>query len=235
MRRFREFVTEQALVPRDRTQYGSNPGGIHDDPKTGESFYVKHYANPDQGRVEALTGKIYDHMGIKTLNPETRTINGRESLVTKWNPDLEPMHHRDFENLTPEQSKQVGRMYAGAVLTKNWDVVGLSHDNIMRNRRTGDLHSVDHGGAFHFRAQGSPKEYEPDIDELHSLRHNDQASGHVFDHVLSKDPGAVQAGHDAVRNMDLDHVHHLFQNSGLSNWRDLHKNFLARREAYLSR
>lgn len=232
MRSFQSFLAE-GLTPVPNTQYGSNEGGVYRD-EDGKKFYVKHYDDPEQGRVEALTGKIYSHMGIKNLGPEVKSVGGKEAVVTPWNDSLESMHHSEFEHLTPSQRKDIGRIYHGAVLTKNWDVVGLTHDNLMRNRDTGDIHSVDHGGSFHYRARGGPKEYGPDVKELQSLRYNSDASGHVFHHVLSSDPEAYRAGHEAVKNMDMDHVHRLFQESGLKNADELHRNFVERRNKLLS-
>lgn len=230
--RFRELFIE-ALVKQEGTRYGSNPGGVHVDSDTGEKFYVKHYDNADQAKVEALTGKIYDHMGIKTINPEYKEIEGRPSVVTPWNDSLKEMKPKEFENLNSDQANQIGRMHAAATLTKNWDIVGLEHDNIMKHKN-GDLYSVDHGGSFHFRARGGPKEYGPDVAERESLVNNREASGHVFKSTFSKHPEAREAGMEAVRNIDHEHVKNLFQNSGLSNWKELHKNFVARTKNFLS-
>lgn len=148
MLNFKLFL--ESLKPIAGTQKGSNPGGLHVD-EHGEKHYVKHYENPDQAKVEALTGKIYHHMGIKTVKPE---LHGHSSIKTKWNEDVHqiPPHH--FENLSKKQAHQIGKIYHGAILTKNWDVVGLEHDNIVHNKKTKDLHAIDHGGAFHFRARG---------------------------------------------------------------------------------
>lgn len=231
---FRRMLLESIMTPQSGTQYGSNPGGIHHD-ENGVPHYVKFYHNPEQGKVEALTGQIYHHMGIHTLQPEARPVNGREAVVTRWRSDLEPVHHKEFERLSTAQHADVGRMYHGAILTKNWDILGLGHDNVMRHRDDGRLFAVDHGGAFHFRAQGGPKPYGPDVGEHHSLRHNDQASGHVFHHVLSKDPGAYKAGHEATASMDMDHVRGLFERSGLANADELHHNFVQRRAALLQK
>ena len=35
---------------------------------------------------------------------------------------------------------------------------------------------------------------------------------------------------ETVKNMDMNHIHHLFKTSGLDNWQDLHDNFVKRRE-----
>jgi hypothetical protein len=226
---FGEFVTEN-LIAMPHTQYGSNDGGIHKNEATGEKFYVKHYKNPDQGKVEALTGKIYHHMGIPTVNPER---HGEDGIKSKWNDDLHKETPGFYANISKQHAHELGKMYHAAILTKNWDIVGLEHDNVMHNHKTGHLHAIDHGGAFHFRAQGSHKDYGSDIGEKESLLNPSQAAGHVFGHAFKAHPYAEKAGLEAVKNIDDDHIHHLFRESGLENWRSLHKNFMSRKNKLL--
>lgn len=232
MKSFIQFVTESISI-QPNTKLGSNPGGIHVD-AMGNKHYVKKYANHDQAKVEALAGKIYGHMGIKTVEPQHL---GNGVVSTKWNPDIKPMKTRDFGKIDHEQASQVGRMHAAAVVTKNWDIVGTGVDhgegNIMRHQKTGELHAIDHGGAFHFRARGGPKDFGPDIGENHSLRNSDNESGHVFSTVFKQHPHAEKAGIDALHHMDMGAVHKDFSESGLSNWKELHHNFQHRRQSLL--
>jgi len=234
MKTFKQYLNEQ-MIKQKGTQYGSNDGGVHIDSETGKKHYAKFYRNPDQGKAEVLAGKIYKHMGIRTLEPESTTINKKSAVSTEWNDDLHPMQRRDFNKLSPEHAEHIGRMYHAAVLTKNWDVVGMDHDNIMKHKKTGHLHSVDHGGAFHFRAQGGHKDYGPDIAEHESLRNNSHASGHVFRSAFEQHPDAEKKSLDSVRNIDDDHVKSLFQNSGLDNWEEMHHNFNQRKKALLDK
>lgn len=234
MKRFKAFIKED-LVPEKGTQYGSNEGGIHTDTATGEKHYVKYYKNPDQGKVEALTAKIYHHMGIHTVRPDVRHVNGREAVVAKWNPNLRQMKPHEFHNLNHEQANHIGRMYHAAVLTKNWDIVGLEHDNIVQHKETGALHSVDQGGAMHFRARGSAKAYDSDIREHSTLRDNHEASGHVFKTVFAMHPRAEHESLDAVKGMDDKHIHSLFATSGLHNWQELHSTFQKRKANLLKK
>ena len=226
---FLKFLAEE-LKAIPGTQYGSNSGGVHHDTETGDKFYVKHYRNPEQAKAEVLAGKIYHHMGIHTLEPE---MHGESSVKTKWNPHVKTKSESFYNKPSEHHAKQLGKMYHAAVLTKNWDIAGLEHDNIVHNSHTNDLHAIDHGGAFHFRAQGGHKDFGSDNAEKKSLRNNGQASGHVFDSAFKHHPHAEHHGLEAVKNMDMDHVHHLFKNSGLSNWKDLHSNFVARRQAHI--
>lgn len=232
MKTFKQYISEEKLTPQPGTQLGSNPGGIHTS-ESGEKFYVKHPQNIDQGRVEAITGQIYHHMGIHTTGTTIQDVNGKEGVVSKWNEHLRPMGTSDFRELTPEQANHMGRIFHAAVLTKNWDVVGTGIDhgegNLMLHKQTGQIYSIDHGGSFHFRARGASKDYGDDIGEVHSLKQNSDA-GRVFSHVFKQHPNAEKDGLQAVHNMDMDHVHSVFKNSGLSNWQDLHSNFVKRRQ-----
>lgn len=231
MKSFKVFVEELKKVGG---QLGSNPGGVHVDTDTGEKHYVKFYKNADQAKTEALTGKIHDHMGIHNLNPEYRNIDGKHAVVTKWNDGLKKMEPHEFEHLDHHQQNDIGKMYHAAILTKNWDIVGLDHDNIEKDKRTGRLHSVDAGGAFHFRAQGGPKHYGDDVDEKHSLLNRPgEPSSHVFSTVFKQNPEAKKHGLEAVRKMNMSHVEKLFKNSGLHNHHELYSNFVERRNKLL--
>ncbi len=217
------------------SKMGSNEGGIHKDTETGKQHYIKYYKNPDQAKTEVLTSKIYNHMGIHTLNPEYKNINGKHAVVTDFNPHLERIKPHEFSKLPKSSHHQLGKMYHAAVLTKNWDVVGLEHDNIMKHKHTGNLHSIDTGGSFNFRAMGGHKPYGSDIAEHDTLRNRPyEPSSEVFSHTFANHPEAEHEGLKAVKSMDMEHVHHLFKTSGISNWKDLHSNFVKRRENLIS-
>lgn len=232
MKSFKQFMSEAYNIDYS-SQGGSNKGGAATD-EQGNRFYVKHYKNGDHAKVEALTSAIYHHMGINTLEPKHEVIDGKDSVVTKWKEGLKPMKHRDFDKLSPEQAEHVGKMYHAAVLTKNWDITGTGLDhgqgNMQMHHESGKIYNVDPGGSFHFRAQGGPKEYGSDVSEKTSFRDNDKEAGQVFNKVFKAHPKAEAAGLDAVRNIDDDHIHHLFKNSGLSNWKELHGKFMERKK-----
>jgi len=231
MKTFKQFMIEAYNVDYG-TQGGSNKGGKATD-EQGNQFYVKHYKDGEHAKVEALTSAIYHHMGINTLDPKHEVIDGKPSVVTKWQEGLKPMGHKDFNKLSPEQAEHVGKMYHAAVLTKNWDITGTGLDhgegNMQIHPKTGKIYNVDPGGSFHYRAQGGPKDYSSDISEKETFRDDNKESGKVFNKVFDAHPDAEQKGLDAVRNMDDEHVHGLFKNSGLQNWQSLHKTFMQRK------
>ncbi len=232
MKKFKDFIAEEKLTPVEGTQYGSNDGGIHTNSK-GHKFYVKKYHNPEQAKTEALTGKIYHHMGIKTVKPE---MHGGTHIKSKWNEHLESVNSKHTDKISKKHAKQLGKMYHAGILTKNWDILG-PHDlgNVMHHKKTGDLHSIDHGGAFHFRAQGGHKDYGHDIDEKKSLRgEHGYKSSHLFNKAFKEHPEAEHHGLEAVKKIDDKHIHHLFKHSGLKNWEELHKNFHERKKKLIA-
>lgn len=229
---FKQYFNEDLEKVGD--QLGSNPGGVYKNKKTGEKHYVKFYKNGDQAKSEALTAKIHEHMGIHTLKPEYKNIDGKHAVVTQWNDKLQKMKPHHFESLTKDQQHDIGKMYHAAILTKNWDIVGLDHDNIEAHKETGKLHSVDAGGTFKFRAQGGHKDYGSDVDEKQSLiSRPGEASTHVFSHVFKHNPEAKKHGLEAVRKMDMNHIKGLFKSSGLHDHEELYNNFAKRREKLL--
>jgi hypothetical protein len=235
MKTFKQFIFEAYNIDY-ASQGGSNKGGPATD-EGGNKYYVKHYKNGEQAKAEALSSAIYHHMGINTLEPKHEVIDGKDSVVTKWQEGLKPMGHRDFDKLSPEQAEHVGKMYHAAVLTKNWDITGTGLDygegNMQMHKQSGRIFNVDPGGSFHFRAQGGPKEYGSDVSEKTTFRDSNKEAGKVFNKVFAAHPDAEQRGLEAVRNIDDDHIHGLFKNSGLSNWKELHSNFMARKNNLL--
>jgi hypothetical protein len=227
LKSFLDFLEEE-LKAQSGTQMGSNEGGIHHD-EDGVKHYVKYYKNGDQAKTEALTGNLYHHMGIHTIQPKYHNINGKHAIVSKYNDNLEVKHPKFYDKVSKEHAHHLGKMYHAAVATKNWDIVGLEHDNIMHDKKKGHLVSIDHGGAFNFRAQGGHKDFGSDTDEKESLRQKHLPSGHVFNSAFHHHPEAEEQSKKELKaSVDHKHVKKLFKDSGLSNWKDLHKGFTDR-------
>lgn len=236
MKTFKEFISEQFI--KTSGPLGSNPGGVYQHSETGKKHYIKFPYNSDQAKSEVLSGKLQDLMGIKTLNPELANIEGKEGVSTKWKEGLTPIKLHDVKDMTPEQHHTIGKIFAHSVLTKNWDGVGTGLDygegNISSDKK-GNLHGIDPGGSFEFRARGGHKPYTSDISEIRSLRdpNVNHESAHVFNTAFTMTPEALHQGIEAVRNIDQGKVYEAFKNSGLHNWEDLHRTFHERRNKFL--
>lgn len=177
------------------SQMGSNPGGQFK-AADGSLHYMKFYKNEQQARTEVAASKVYEMAGVPTLRPQLVRHNGKLAVSTPWRTDLQP--HTGYDD-----HQQLARHLVAAVLTKNWDAVGLSHGDNMMHDSEGRIHSVDLGGSMRFRAQGGPKPFGDDVAELESLRHNGYASGVAFGrlsdaeihhavHTTQIDPGTLR-------------------------------------------
>lgn len=206
---------------------GSNPGGVYHDPYTHEKHYVKLYDNADQARSEVAAAGIYEKLGAKTLKPKLANYKGQTAVVTKWRDDLTPVRKNDYAALTDAQKHDLANHFHAAVLTKNWDTVGLEYDNVAQDKE-GKLHTLDTGGSFNFRAMGGHKPFESDIDEHQTLRdpkmnvQAHQAFRHLKGYHLTGSLGNVQALspediHKTVTDAGLTSQHA----TTLSNRRDL--------------
>jgi ADP-ribose pyrophosphatase YjhB (NUDIX family) len=219
-------------------QLGTNPGGVYVDPANfNEPHYVKFYKNPDQGKGEALAGEVLKEMGIETTSPEVVDMNGKEGLAVKWNSNLDNAANglQNPSQLDPAQQQTLAKMFAGAVLVNNWDVVGLAHDNIAVDKTTGSLIQMDLGGAFEFRAQGLPKDYDGKILSYFSMMDPKYAAGQTFGPLFAANPTLYATALGAVKDIDLDNVQWAFKQSGLPNAKKLFENFKERRLDLINR
>ena len=173
-------------------KFGSNPGGVYQDEK-GENFYVKFYDKTGQMGAEVMCARVYEAMGIATTQPEIKLVDDRIAIVTPWNCNLKRIAAQDFLKLSDSNKKQLARIFYAAVLTKNWDIIGLEYDNVMLDSATENLVVVDCGGAFEYRARGAYKHYGPDICEVISLRNPEHAAGRVFNELFSEKGGVMYA------------------------------------------
>lgn len=211
------------------TQYGSNPGGLHTSP-SGERHYVKFYKNPEQAQAEVTSARVYEKMGVGTVNPRLVTHSGRLGVASKWRTDLNDVTHNHYEHASEGMKHELAKHFVAGVITKNWDTVGAEYDNL-KQHANGKLHCVDLGGSLHFRAQGGPKAFTPDAEEHSTYRNraiNPQAH-HAFksltnDH-LKRAFDEIKASHT-----DAD-IHHIFSKSGLPNASHMADTMIARREA----
>ena len=130
---------------------GSNPGGFYIG-SDGQKRYVKFYKNPSQGKSEHLANNIYKDLGIGSPISHLFDSDGKEAFAS----DIIEGKLLNETPLTPQLAKKILGGFAADVLTSNWDVVGLEHDNILVDK-AGNPYRIDNGGTFTFRAMGGAK------------------------------------------------------------------------------
>jgi hypothetical protein len=184
MTTFKEYAQlAEEFIPHQGTQYGSNDGGVYTHKPSNQKYYVKFPDNEEQARVEVATADIYKSMGIKTLSPVVKHVDGKTAVVTKWQDDAKSLtspkeYHSAMQD--PVHADHLALMHHGAIITGNRDIVGLDYNNVMKHKTTGELISADQGGSMHFRAMGGPKEFKSNIADVHSFQNEAYPSGRVF-------------------------------------------------------
>jgi len=131
---------------------GSNVGGFYKG-TDGVDRYVKLYNNPEQAHGEVLANTIYRDLNINAPQSQVFGLpNGKEAFASDI---VHGGKTLEQTGVTKENAREVLKGFAADVLTANWDVVGLTYDNILM--KGGEAHRLDNGSAFLYRAQGSAK------------------------------------------------------------------------------
>jgi hypothetical protein len=217
---FKQFLTEKlhhdaaedfSHHEKISQRLGSNPGGIFKNPKTGEKHYIKFYNNADQAKSEVAASHVYHHLGVDTLHPKLVKHGDKLGVATKWSDEVSrvsPNYHKWSE----KNKDQLAKHFVAGVATKNWDAIGLEHDNILKHKN-GKLINGDLGGSFKFRAQGGHKDFGHDIAEHKSLRNPEYPAGQAFGHHVLSHEHIKKAVHGV--HVDEDHIKKIFKESGL--------------------
>lgn len=146
-------------------QQGSNPGGRFKD-KAGKEWYCKFPADPDVVKNEFLAAKFYQMLGVAVPTLKLVEKDGKLGIASKWQDGL-------TKGSADQLSKAQGAHEAFAIdaWLGNWDVVGLSNDNLLLDK-DGKAVRVDVGGSLVYRAQGGKKgdAFGNKVQELDSLK-----------------------------------------------------------------
>ena len=209
---FKQYTLLEVYELEPGTQLGSNDGGIYYNNKTKQREYIKFPKSEGQAKVEAATADLYHQLGIQTLKPEVKIVQGKTAVVTPWNSNLETFRSPDEilkHAQDPVRAKQLALMHHAAIITGNRDIIGLGYDNVLRDKNTGDFVSVDQGGAMHYRAQGEPKPFDKSIEDVKSFQNPAYASGRVFGNM---DPRHLKDAAQDLQKMSDDKIDSVMRN-----------------------
>lgn len=183
------------------SQKGSNPGGLYE--MGGKRYYVKFPHSKGQIYAEQAADQVYDLMGVQSMKHKAQKVNGRTGSVSEWQ-EVEPLGSEGWTKLDERQVQQAANAFVASALVKNWDVVGLAHDN-MGKTKSGDLAILDTGGSFKHRAMGEPKPYNNDpIPEIQGMLDTTKTSGRVFAPLLKAHPEAFKAAAERLKSIPDD-------------------------------
>ncbi|ELK5289364.1 hypothetical protein Q6670_004031 [Salmonella enterica] len=146
---------------------GGNQGGSNEGMKMkdadGQEWYVKFPGDEDQAKAEVLAAKLYGAAGFSAQDAMIVTKGGKMAIASKWENLKKASSHAALA-----KSKGMLEGFAVDAWLGNWDVIGLSKDNVQL-KADGTIHRVDAGGSLMYRAKGKKKEFGPEVIELKTL------------------------------------------------------------------
>jgi len=155
---------------------GSNEGGIFEAPD-GSRWYVKKQKSVAHAQNEHDASALYRAAGIDV--PEVIIGGGTPGLgagvhtATRIVPegDAKLGNVVAFPGKNPDKLLAAREGFAVDALLANWDVAGLTYDNIIFDQ-DGKPHRIDVGGALEYRAQGGKKgsAFGTEVTEWDTLR-----------------------------------------------------------------
>ena len=154
---------------------GSTGAKLVRDPQTDVRYVLKRGANADHLRSEYLTEQLYRQAGVKIPKSFLYEVDGVPVKLSEFVEDAIDLQSLKLTDLA-RYKKAVAKIekdFATDAVLGNWDVVGMSMDNILVG--ADDVAwRVDVGGALRYRAQGDLKDvFSPNVTELWSLSRPD--------------------------------------------------------------
>lgn len=155
---------------------GSNEGGIYEAPD-GSRWYVKAQKDSAHAENERLASALYREAGIDVpevivgFKAGVSELGKGPQTATRIVPEGTAKLSTVVKHLDSDALLAAREGFAVDALLANWDVAGLTYDNIIFDEQ-GKPHRIDVGGALEFRAQGTPKgnAFGTDVVEWDTLR-----------------------------------------------------------------
>lgn len=171
-----DFPTDPAKLKLVRRLGGSTGAELVED-TAGRRYVRKGGASADHVRSEFAADRIYAAFGLDV--PRGALYNATGNSPVKLTEFIEG---KEFSSLTGKAKadaiEALKKGFAVDALLGNWDVVGMSGDNVLWTG-TRALR-IDNGGALSYRAQGGLKsadEWNEYPLEIHSMRESAQGKG----------------------------------------------------------
>jgi SPP1 gp7 family putative phage head morphogenesis protein len=192
-----DHPTPKLPNPSDVTVIKNLPGSTHPklvvDEVNGHQWVMKFGQSEERLRNEASADAAYRAAGIDT--PHSGIV-GSGSDTTKFsaydkdaNQDYGEWKSGRSPDEIQEMRKKIGKGFVMDCLLANWDVIGLSNDNILI--KNGEPFRVDNGGALLYRALGAPKgdKFGSKVMELETMRNSstNPTAADVFKHLTDDD------------------------------------------------
>lgn len=194
-----QFPTTLEGLQTVRGLGGSTGATLVRDPKTGRQFVLKRGNSPAHVREEFAADQLYRALGVAVPDARLFEEGGSPAKLAEFIPGktlAQFLEEADAGQKAATLAK-LQQHFAADALLGNWDVAGLSLDNILVDGE-GTPWRIDNGGSLRFRAQGAAKtaaEWNEFPTELWTLR----------DAALNKQTAQVFDGlniYDIARQID---------------------------------
>lgn len=195
-------------------QQGSNPGGLYQD-SDGQKWYVKDHKSERHAKSEALASALYKELRIDVAEVHSGGgapgLDSEHQTASKWEEGLQDGPLMDNLGTFGLQDIQYG--FAADAWLANWDVAGLSMDNIRMTPWDAPIR-LDQGGALEFRAQGGLKgdafgDTVPEFDTMRDANMAPQAArlfGSMDDDMLAMSAELLpRATRPRIRELVAEH------------------------------
>ena len=181
---------------------GSNQGGLFKDQQTGALHYVKWSGSDVKPKVEVLAGALYALADVPVPGLRVIDYQGQTAVMSDWIDGAKPM---TIDNM--KGHPDVRENFVVDAWLANWDVIGLSADNIVLGP-DGKAYRIDAGGSLLFRAQGKPKWFPPFVEEHKTLldKGKNPNSAKVFEGLTNEELMAGAEKVASVTDSQIDDV-----------------------------
>jgi hypothetical protein len=163
---------------------GGSTGAKLGEDAEGNKYVIKGGKSAEHIRSEFAANQMYSAAGVVVPEHKLDTTDpNNPKQITRF------IKATPFGNLSGVQqenaAREIRKGFAMDALVANWDVIGLSGDNILVDSK-GVPVRVDNGGSLEYRAQGKQKAFSNVVGELNSMRTSEQGAP-VFGSLSDKD------------------------------------------------
>ena len=184
----------------------------------GNKFVIKTYhGNVSQVKNELLANKLYKLFGVNVPDSKMVNIDGKIGIANSYIDGLTKF--TDEDKSSDKFKKQVLDKFVIDALLANWDTVGLTFDNLLKDKN-GNFYRIDNGGALLYRAQGEPKgaAFGKKVLELDSLRNPNinSSSANVFSALTNEDiVKQIESIDDSVKEKIKDIIKDIYKDDDI--------------------
>ena len=161
-----------------------------------------------QVQSEAMANEIYTICGIPV--PAQKLYPDAQALVLEFKRGIPLNQCKEWQK---EKLKvKLAEGFVVDALLANWDVIGLTEDNIIvDDNGNGTPFRIDNGGSLQFRAQGERKEFGPEVKELETMRKTTTQHKFYFgdlteDYIKGQIQKIIKPNYDAILSKTSDEL-----------------------------